>query len=82
MTHSGRLSRTSAPLSRRRCPWDWVFHHEIRFWKRYSNGNIEMIWCETIDGEARNMIKSDEHRFATSSAGCHAAFALKGKDFS
>ena len=44
--------------------------------------NIEMIGCETIDCEARNMIKSDEHRFATSCAGCHAAFALKGKDFS
>ena len=44
--------------------------------------NNEMAWCETIDCEARNMIKSDEHRFATSCAGCHAAFALKGKDFS
>ena len=47
-----------------------------------SPWNIEMMGCETIDCEARNMIKSDEHRFATSCAGCHAAFALKGKDFS
>jgi hypothetical protein len=44
--------------------------------------NNEMAWCETIDCEARNMIKSDEHRFAKSCVGCHAAFALKGKDFS
>ena len=44
--------------------------------------NNEMAWCETIDCEARNMIKSDEHRFATSCVGCHTAFALKGKDFS
>ena len=55
---------------------------QIRFGSVIRIRNIEMIGCETIDCEARNMIKSDEHRFATSCAGCHAAFALKGKDFS
>ena len=47
-----------------------------------AGGLFETIWCETIDWRARNMIKSDEHRFASSFAGCHRRFALKGKDFS
>ena len=71
-------------------PQDWVFPYlqsrgpvrQFGFGSVTAMGNIEMIWCETIDCGARNMIKSDEHRFATNCAGCHAAFALKGKDFS
>jgi hypothetical protein len=47
-----------------------------------SNGNIGMIWCETIDDEARNMIKSDEHRFASEFRRLPRRFALKEKDFS
>ena len=41
-----------------------------------------MIWWETIDGEAPNVIKSDEHRFASEYCGLPRRFALKGKDFS
>jgi hypothetical protein len=45
-------------------------------------GKIEMIQCETVDSEARNVIKSDEHRFASEFRGLPRTSALKGKDFS
>jgi hypothetical protein len=42
----------------------------------------EMIWCETVDCEPANMIKSGEHRFAPELYWLPRRFALKGKDFS
>jgi hypothetical protein len=44
-------------------------------------GKIETIWCETVDSEARNVIKSDEHRFASKFCGLPRTIALKEKDF-
>lgn len=41
-----------------------------------------MIWCETVDVGTRNVIKSDDHRFATDFRWLPRRFALKGKDFS
>jgi hypothetical protein len=45
-------------------------------------GKNEMIRCETVDSEARNVIKSDEHRFASTFCGLPRISALKEKDFS
>jgi hypothetical protein len=42
----------------------------------------ERIWCETIDGEARNVIQSSEQSFSSELRWLPRHFALEGKDFS
>jgi hypothetical protein len=41
----------------------------------------ETIRCETVDDEARNMIKSNEHRFAPELRWLPRRFAVEGEGF-